>query len=471
MEKKARYIETQTLEEKINADYKVRLERYSISRKINKSSNLQLMDLIINDEKVSKYLISELFSTNPSYGFWCSFKSLLVNKNDIEEIINYLRILLTISDNFSERTENFQGLINIIEYKDYFLRPIETWIPKSRNPKLQFSSLVKHLFTKYKTPVFLEKSFEFGNFEGIYMYLHLGSGKSMKNYSGYPVNMIIHNKAAHHLYTTPEDMDLYMALRRIQVLYMGGDDYIFKALMRSNVLNQKISVSRIRMNGEKEYKVDLSKEEFWLSVMKFFIDNTMIEPQKIAEIIDYIHYCKYRTGYVNGTITPPEHPNFSMKGRNPATLIELSDEWHYQQERIQRVNQQVNRGGSYKSSQLTDFSWKGISISDISFKRGKNKVYKVIQLNSFFQLREEGNYMHHCVASYANQCNLGNCSIFSVREYVEDVYLDTGATIEVRGNNIVQVRGKYNRKPDDMVIKVIKEWSDNTRFNFKEYSL
>ena len=100
-----------------------------------------------------------------------------------------------------------------------------------------------------------------------------------------------------------------------------------------------------------------------------------------------------------------------------------------------------------------------------------NADYKVIQLNSFFQLREEGNYMHHCVASYANQCNFGNCSIFSVREYVGEEYIDTGATIEVRGNNIVQVRGKYNRKPDDMVIKVIKEWSDNTRFNFKEYAL
>jgi len=464
MVKKARYIEIQTLEEKRNSEYKVSLERYSISRKINKSTNLELLDLIINDEKVSKYLNSELFRTNPSYEFWIRFNNI---QNTNKEVINYLRILLTISDNFSERFQNLGGLIHIIEYKDYFLRSIESWTCKSRNAGLQYSSLVKHLFTKYKTPVFLEKSFEQGDFEGIYMYLHLGSGKSMKNYGGYPVNMIIHNKAAHHLYTTPEDMDFYMALRRIQVLYMGGDDYIFKALMRSNILNQKISVSRIRINGEKEFKVDFSKEEFWLSVMKFFIDNTMIEPQKISEIIDYIHNCKYKTGYVNGRTTPPEHPNFSMKGRNPATLIELSDEWHYQQARIQRVNQQLNRG----SRSLSDFSWKGITISDYSFKRGKNKVYKVIQLNSFFQLRDEGNYMHHCVASYAQQCNLGNCSIFSVREYVGDVYVDTGATIEVRGTNIVQVRGKYNRKPDDIVIKVIKEWSDNTRFNFKEYSL
>lgn len=289
------------------------------------------------------------------------------------------------------------------------------------------------------------------------MYLHLGKGKSMKNYDGYPKGMIIHNKASHHLYSTPEDTDFFLALRRIQVLYMGGNDYIFNALMRSNILRERVTLQR---------------EEFWLTVMKFFVENTMIEPSKISEVIDYIQFCKYQPGpYINGRMTPPLHPNFSMKGRNPVSLINQSDEWHFQNQIFNRGNRQHAQLGHYIQREVVDYSWNGLRISNDKIKRGKNKFYEIIQLKSFFELRDEGNYMHHCVASYAGSCKNGSCGIFSVREYVGDAFLDRTATIEVRGNSVVQVRGKYNRQPDDNTIKSIKEWSEKTKLTFSQYAL
>jgi hypothetical protein len=480
MSKKAKYIEIELIEERRNIQSKEFLDKYAVTRKVNKASNIDILDLILNDSNVKSNIGTTLYRSNPSYGFWSSFAADFRNQKDrYTKIVPVLRTLLTINDNFSGDGRNLFGLMNIIEYQDEFVRPIETWLPKSRNATNQFISLLRHLFTIYDTPTFLEKSF-YGSgdfFEGIYMYMHLGKGKSMKNFDGYPVNMIIQKKAAHYLYSTPDDMEYHTALRRIQVLYMGGDEYIFKALMRSNQLRERIPVTRIRKEGEKDYTVDLSKEEFWLSVMKFFIDNTMIEPSKIAEVVDYIYNMKYVkiNTYVDGrsvTVDPP-HPNFSMKGRTPTSLINHSDQWHYEKERLNRVNRLINgNNGRYKSKQIENYSWGGYtSILNASFKRGKQITYKVVQLKSYYELRDEGNEMHHCVATYASSCSSGRTAIFSVREYLHDHFVGRCATLEVRANQIVQIRSKYNRKPDDKIISIIKEWASSQLLSITSFAL
>ena len=475
MSKKPKYIEIELMEEAHKTSHKEKLEKYSVSRKINKSTNLEILSLIRSDPATYGKITDHLYRSNPSYEFWSKFRNF--HKDDVKmpNFICTLRKILTQNDNFTGCPKNFEGLEYILEHEIEFVRPIETWSPRSRNATNQFGSLLKHLFTLYDTPKFLEKSFYTGDIEGIYMYLHLGKGKSMKNYDGYPVNMIIHKKAAHHLYTTPEDMNLYTALRRCQVLYMGGDDYIFKALMRSNQLRERIPVVRICKSGEKEFKVSFEHEEFWLSVMKFFIENTMIEPNKISEIVDYINHMKFVeiNSYDEGRhhLLPPPHPNFTMKGRTPMSLLTQSDQWHYEKERLNRVIQQTNttRWGSNKKIQ--NFNWVGRKINNGLFTRGKKYKYKVIQLLSYYDLRDEGNEMHHCVATYAASCNSGACAIFSVREYIDDLFVGRTATIEVRGDGVVQIRAKYNKKPDDTTMSVIREWSSYEMLGLSSYAL
>lgn len=467
MGKVAKYIEIETNQVKNEHQYKKNVNQYMITKKINKLPNLELLDLFLADDNVRKN-ISSIYKSNPSYTSW---QTISREYNRDKNILRELRKLLVISDDFIANQRSIDLLKCVLEYREHFVRPIENWSPKSRNVYQQLISLIRHLFTKYPTPSFLEKCFFSNTIEGIYMYIHLGAGKSMKNYDGYPVNMIIHNKAAHHLYTTPDDMEFYTSLRRIQVLYMGGDEYIFKALMRANVLSERISISRIRKTGEKEFSLDFTKEEFWLSVMKFFIDNPMIEPNKIAEVIDYIDNMKFKehTGYVDGRyvrVAPP-HPNFTMKGRNPVSLINQSDQWHYDRERLNRINR-VNR---HSPNKVENFFWTGGNIKDGLFNRGKKYKYKVIQLLSFFDLRDEGNDMHHCVATYASSCKSGRCAIFSVREYVDDYFVGRTATIEIRENSIVQIRAKYNRKPDDTTISVIKEWVNYEMLGISKYAL
>lgn len=61
------------------------------------------------------------------------------------------------------------------------------------------------------------------------------------------------------------------------------------------------------------------------------------------------------------------------------------------------------------------------------------------------ELRNEGNQQSHCVASYVNNVREGKCIILLLRD--KNDLEKSLLTIEVRGDKIVQVRGKMNRLP------------------------
>lgn len=476
MGKRPRYEVIAQREEK-EALHKERVKNdYVILKKINKLSNLDLLDLCFSNDEVRTSVSRTMYKSNPSYESWVSLCSSGWGTVAGSSVLQNLRIVLSASDNFLDHKLSFVTFKRIFEYEKDFVRPINTWVPKSRNAHQQLLSLIRHLFAKYPTPSFLEKSFSTserdGSNRGILLYIHMGAGKSLKTFTGFPNWLSLHNRSLHHLYTTPDEMDLVSALRRCQVLYMGGDEYIFNALMRANILRENLPVTRL--NGETEYKP--LHDEFWLTVMKFFIENRMIVTSKIAEVIDYINNIKYVTGRAmdeNGRFhdVPPQHPNLSMKGRNPQTLIDQSDEWHYNRARLQRANQRLVQGNRYlPSSSMKDYSWQGSNIRNITIARGKDTKYHIIQLKSFFELRDEGTDMHHCVGTYASSCSNGKCAIFSVRQFIKGQFFQRTATIEVRGNNVEQIRGKYNRKPDDTTMNVIKDWAYDEVLNISKYA-
>jgi len=196
----------------------------------------------------------------------------------------------------------------------------------------------------------------------------------------------------------------------------------------------------------------------------------MIETNKISEIIDYINNMKFVRNRVviNGISvyepTPP-HPNFTMKGRTPISLINQSDNWHYEKNKLNNI-----RLNGRKISSQQNYSWEGLPINDGNFLIKKINNYKVIQLRSYHELIDEGKTMHHCVATYANSCFNGLCGIFSVRLFVDDMYFSTEATIEVRKFNVVQIRGKYNKSVSDIVSQVINNWATENQLNIGKYA-
>ena len=68
----------------------------------------------------------------------------------------------------------------------------------------------------------------------------------------------------------------------------------------------------------------------------------------------------------------------------------------------------------------------------------------------------EGNFMHHCVGSYARQVEAGHCTIYSLR----NKFNNPEATIEV-GNDgrVKQIKGPSNSSIEDEVqVEKIKEF-------------
>lgn len=107
---------------------------------------------------------------------------------------------------------------------------------------------------------------------------------------------------------------------------------------------------------------------------------------------------------------------------------------------------------------------KVVNDEEYSNNTYSNKKYSVCIPNEPKDLIKEGKGLHHCVASYVKDVINGKCKIYFIRDKEE---LDKSLlTVEVRRNEIIQVRGFGNRKPDDKEKCFINEWMKNKNLSY-----
>ncbi len=328
-----------------------------------------------------------------------------------------------------------------------WIRSLNDWKPKSHNRSKQFASLARHLWAGYEIPVFMDKAWLFGNAIQQQWYKDIGAGRNIRNSSALPIRMT--RKMAHHFLSAPDDYSIDGALRWGQVHSLGGDRRLSDALLGTRLAE--------------EFRDD----DFWLSVIRFFIRNPMLDTVHIGPIIDYIWDQKYenRVVFVERGVAEevgPAQPNFSMRGRTVDSLLKAVGTWH-------RQLRKETKSGSLQ--------WQRCGINEFSFiegtKKSRNmKVWRIRELLSSQELILEGRRMFHCVASYTRSCSTGRCSIWSL-----DVETEEGCekllTIEVSNSNktIRQVRGKRNRLAADNEKTIIKRWADREDLMIPEYLL
>ena len=451
----ARYLEIEKHidnNEKISKEY---LERHALERKYNKAKPEHFFEYML-DENIKRDPEIYLYAANRNN--WDSVRTLLnlTPKHLRREItINILRNTIKKADSFINSKNNINAIKGIAEMYDERIRNIEDWKPKRNNTHTVLRDLLNHLFANYYVPAFLVNGFINQDLSAMLLYCHIGAGKSMKKFELIP-DIIISNKALHHLLTTPDDCSFYEAFRRAQVIHNGGDDKLFQQLMRTRLFNITITPKRLKTE-------QIQSEEFWLTVIKFFIEHPMINSDKIPEIIDYIFDQKYilkRIQQGNGTfINKPEQPNFTMKGRTPMSIINHSDEWH----RLASLNTKREKIAT---------SWEPVNIDDYHQSKEHEK-YSIIQLTKTDDLIKEGNKMKNCVATYASSCINKSCSIFSLRytNMYQGAFNDSKSTIEVRGKSIVQIRGKYNHKVDAYYLTIINKWMEQNKLTMSKYAI
>ena len=179
---------------------------------------------------------------------------------------------------------------------------------------------------------------------------------------------------------------------------------------------------------------DVRESEFWIKTMAILHKNGL-PSQHVTEVMDYIGHKVF-----------VERVQLDIKHKKISNLLTDIDNWHRQLNEAS-LQRKLNR-------RLPDA---GIENRKIEFNGSE---YEITQIRKMIDLYEEGKEMHHCVYSYAGRCMKRNSYIFSLR-LIEDEEVHTPLiTIELRGKQIVQAKGKYNRQPNDAERKVIQIWAE-----------
>ncbi|MGE5293954.1 MAG: PcfJ domain-containing protein [Solirubrobacterales bacterium] len=338
-----------------------------------------------------------------------------------------------------------RGILALIRNSPQWLRSLAEWRPRSHNPDKQFSSLARHLFAEYDVPVFMDQAWLQDNATHQEWFKHIGRGGNIRAAPGLPIPLT--KKMAHHFLEAPQNYSIEAAILWGQVHALGSDRRLADALR----------VTRLAQ--------DFHDNDFRLSVLRFLASNPMLDPAQIGPIIDYIWHEKYENQIVfvdRGVAEDrgPAQPNFSLRGRTIASLLRQVEAWH----------RQLGR-----ESKARDTSWKHSAIHDWQFVEGTRetqtmKVWRIRELLSGRELAAEGRSQRHCVASYAQSCLAGRCSIWTM-----DVETEAGVekcvTIELRNadRTVCQVRGRCNRFPTEKEKQILQRWANQEGLRIESY--
>ena len=179
------------------------------------------------------------------------------------------------------------------------------------------------------------------------------------------------------------------------------------------------------------------EEEFWETVVRFFVDNPLLDISRIGPLVDYLRYERYSPRRANDRNRLPT--NFTMKGRTAAAFLARMEVWHRQTQ-----TQRVPLGSLER--------WEPCGINGYSCEEAlqdRKVLWTIEEITSAKGLIEEGRDMSHCVGSYAWSCSHGSVSIWSLKHYpcAQDDFFRV-MTIAINRDGVVsEVRGRRNALP------------------------
>jgi hypothetical protein len=353
------------------------------------------------------------------------------------ELVRRRGNLLLAEGAFGDATYPFvDGLIALCRRHAEWIRSPRDWRARSHNARRQFASLARHLVARYPVPAFLDAAWLRRDADAERYrdwFIRIGSGEHIRGTES-PVPLT--KRIVHHFLLAPEHYSIEQALRWGQIRAIGGDDRLVEA-----VVGTRLGTS-------------LEHEEFWITVIRFLVQNPQLERPHVGPIVDYLQNQRFvaQDVFVARGVReqlPPPQPNLSMKGRSVAALLRQVERWH----------RSLRRNGPGASTR-----WRRCGIGEFELEIGRPgrnlRVWRIRELLSAAELRHEGSVMRHCVASYAGACAAGSCSIWTMELWgFEGV--QKRQTIEVnRHGAIVQCRGRFNALPNPRERQILTRWAE-----------
>src|SRR5262249_7691336 len=230
------------------------------------------------------------------------------------------------------------GLLALALHHADWLRPVPTWLPPRQNAWPLLTSLAHPLLALSPVPAFMPSVwFDLPPGEVLPQhrwYKHLGLGHSIRT-AGLPLRF---TKAMAHLFTqAPHHYTAIAALRWAQVRGLGGCEALARAVV-----------------GTRLGKA-LENEDFWESVLHFFINHPSLELARVGPVVDFLQHQKFewKEGVSPEGVfgkQPPPRPDYTMKGRTVASVVRQVEKWH------QQLGQDTNQPSlSWRHSPFKDF--------------------------------------------------------------------------------------------------------------------
>jgi hypothetical protein len=326
-----------------------------------------------------------------------------------------------------------------------FIRNLDDWNPNTKNRHKQFASLVRHLFAKYDVPQFMDEAWFLNQAwptstlngkpvpgKQLQWWLDIAGGKNIRKSGQLPWPLT--KRMAHNFLQAPNDFTINGAFRWAQIHALGGDERIVRAVMRTFL-------------GQNLFQGD--QHTFYTSVIRFFINNPMLDTEHYGPVLDYLRNQKFVTQ--RGAAGPPQ-PNLSMKDRQADALLKQVEAWHA------RLGQESKRR-RYATK------WEHhAGIGDWTYtekKKDRSINYSIEQLLSASALKGEGRRLEHCVGSYTWSCSNGRVSIWSVRRNDPGGLYEPLGTVEIvnEHHRIVQFAAKRNRAPGPKAKFLVEKWA------------
>jgi len=303
-------------------------------------------------------------------------------------------------------------------YAPFWIRHPSSWNPDGK------VDLIAHLFVRHEIPASLARVRRLGLQAGhkwFYWFLLFGQGGSLKRASRHFGNWKIQGKFAHHFYHAPQSASPLEACLYAEVMRMGGTLADYARIRRHPAL----------LCDPTGNSGDFAR--FWEGTVQWLIAHrTDLTDDDCRSILNWaIHeYTERRRRYARP---------FSWNRRTPIATRARAAAY---QANLQRP------GGSSLRWRKQGWDWR--------YQEEDGGEWSFTELTNSENLRNEGQTMQHCVASYAWRCAQRNAAIVSLKLNGE-----RRVTIEVnpRTLRVVQVRGKRNRAAQPQEQRVIGLWA------------
>lgn len=343
------------------------------------------------------------------------------------------------------------ALIRVAIYSEQWIRSPSSWSSSpSASAGDQWSDLLRHLFTRWPMPRFFDSAWLQ---PGCPIYLerdwfcHIARGGSWRVAPHLPPS--ISAAALHRAMHAPDQLSIRQALRWGQLMALDASPQLMEEVLAGPMVR------------------DLSNDAIWSRLMAKVCGARDFRPRHFGIIADLL-LDLLRHDQERRVVSLLDEPLPSLLRHCFRCWKELlkcafTDGARFRDADLRRQSLRT------ELLHLSRAAWAPMSnVSSCEEKYREHESggsrWQIRERLTQAQLLSESRQLKHCVSGYVRRCRTGRSAIFSLlqipgAEGVAKPVPRLTIEVEPRFRRVVQIRGKFNRWPDDFEYGLITEWA------------